>query len=161
MITNVFEDVVSLITSYQQQEFQIESLGARGTWCGYQDGSWSKVGTITYDRLTYSDSNLNVTGTPLDIDTGIFTVPVSGAWRVSFSMWSRVDTSDTNWAYLYVNGEDLEETAHLTEGGSSIDYVTNTGGREVILEVSAGDTITLGAYRIGNGFYYITFCAEY
>merc|ERR1711860_308493 len=114
MITNVFEDVVSLITSYQQQEFQIESLGARGTWCGNQDGSWSKVGTITYDRLTYSDSNMNITGTPLDINTGIFTVPVSGAWRLSNSMRSTVGSGDVNTAKLYMNGERLDETRHHT-----------------------------------------------
>ena len=87
----MFDDVVSLTISYQQQEFQIESLtssdqqqtveieslssqidslGVRGHWSGHQD-RWDPVGTITYDHLTYSDSNMNITGTPLDINTGI------------------------------------------------------------------------------------------
>ena len=77
LITNVFEDVVSLTSSYQQQEFQIESLssqivslGARGHWCGYQN-TWTSVGTINYDTITFADSNMNITGTPLDINTGI------------------------------------------------------------------------------------------
>ena len=90
LITNILDDVVSLTSSYQQQEFQIEtltssdqqqtveieslssqidSLGARGHWCGYQH-QWTTVGTITYERLTFSDSNMNITATPLDINTG-------------------------------------------------------------------------------------------
>ena len=93
LITNVFDDVVSLTSSYQQQEFQIESLtssdqqqameieslssqihslGVRGHWCAARTtDSWSTVGTITYQRITFSDSNMNITGNPLDINTGI------------------------------------------------------------------------------------------
>ena len=86
LITNVIDDVVSLTSSDQQQEFQIESLtssdqqqtmkikslGARGHWCGYQN-SWRSTdnSTITYDSIFYSDSNMNITGSPLNNNTGI------------------------------------------------------------------------------------------
>ena len=53
----------------EEQARQIKSLGTRGSWCGYQD-QWEYKGTITYDRLT-SNSNMEITGTPLDIYTGI------------------------------------------------------------------------------------------
>ena len=83
-ITIVFEDVDSLTNSYQQQAIQIDlltssdhhqdsliqSLGMRGTWCGHQDIWTTDNSIITYDKLTLSDTNMNFTGTPLDINTG-------------------------------------------------------------------------------------------
>ena len=54
----------------EEQARQIKSLGTRGSWCGYQD-RWEYKGTITYDRLTFSYSNMEITGTPLNINTGI------------------------------------------------------------------------------------------
>ena len=63
-ITKVLEDVV-------RNTADITSLGLRGHWCGEQDGPWNTVGTITYDSITYSDSNMDITATPLDINTGI------------------------------------------------------------------------------------------
>ena len=92
LITNVFEDVVSLTSSDQQHTLQIESLnssyqkqaieieslssqidslGARGHWCGYQYSWDTAYSIINYDKLTLSDSNMNITGTPLDTKTGI------------------------------------------------------------------------------------------
>ena len=76
-VITVAEDVNNLKASDEQQETRIEdnikildSLKTRGTWCGYQNG-WDTVGTITYDRLTFSDTNINNgTPTPLDILTG-------------------------------------------------------------------------------------------
>ena len=69
-ITNVAEDVLSLFSSDEQQAAQFELLGTRGTWCGYQVDSWNKVGAITYNYTSFSDSNMNITGTPLDTNTG-------------------------------------------------------------------------------------------
>ena len=92
LITDVFEDVVSLTSSDQQHTLQIESLnssyqkqaieieslssqidslGARGHWCGYQYSWDTAYSIINYDKLTLSDSNMNITGTPLDTKTGI------------------------------------------------------------------------------------------
>ena len=83
-ITIVFEDVVSLTNSYQQQAIkidsltssdlhqasQIQSLGLRGAWCGHKETWTTDNSLITYDTLTFSDTNMNITGTPLDINTG-------------------------------------------------------------------------------------------
>ena len=84
-ITIVFEDVISLTNSYQQQAIQIDSLtssdlhqasqiqslGLRGAWCGHKESWTTDNSIITYERLTFSDTNMNVTtGTPLDINTG-------------------------------------------------------------------------------------------
>ena len=99
LITNILDDVVSLTSSDQQQTMQIEtltssdqqqameieslgsqidSLGARGTWCAVQDGSWKTEGTITYDRITFSASNnMNISTTPLDINSGLTVTSMS------------------------------------------------------------------------------------
>ena len=85
-ITKVFTDIVSLSSSDQQQTMQIESLtssdqqqtsmieslSTRGTWCSFKAGPWSTSNSIiTYDHLTFSDSNMNITDvTPLDINSG-------------------------------------------------------------------------------------------
>ncbi len=64
--------IASLTSSDQQQTFQISSLATRGTWCGYQN-YWNTVGTITYDSLTFSNSNnMDLNGTPLNMNTGKF-----------------------------------------------------------------------------------------
>ena len=73
-VSAVQDDVVILAdfvsSSDQLQASQIKSLGTRGTWCGYKYGPWTSVGTIRYDQLTFADSNMEVNGTPLDINTG-------------------------------------------------------------------------------------------
>ena len=70
-ISNVTWDVVSLQASDQQQDTRIESLSLHGTWCGYLDGSWKVANYIvTYDSISYSSSNMEVSEPPLDVNTG-------------------------------------------------------------------------------------------
>lgn len=70
LITNISVDVTSLTSSDQQQAAQITSLVTRGTWCAYKYRWNTSDSIITYEDLTYSDSNMNITETPLDISTG-------------------------------------------------------------------------------------------
>ena len=68
----VQDDVVAVAADVERNSADITTLGTMGHWCGEQDGPWSTVGTITYDSITYSDSNnMNIAATPLDINTGI------------------------------------------------------------------------------------------
>ena len=155
---------------------QIDSLGARGHWCGVKS-IWSTIGTITYDRRSISDSNMDITRTPLDINTGInsqcyyyldidichilgiFTVPVSGAWRLTYSMRSSVDSGEYNYCYLYLNGEQMPETRHETHSDNG--WVRSTGGRVVTVEASAGDEIEIRTTRMEGHYYNFLYCAEY
>ena len=78
--------IESLASSTQKQENmmednfkicrqQLETLSTRGTWCAYRYSGWSKGWSIIpYDRLTVSDSNMNITSQPLDIKTGNFSL---------------------------------------------------------------------------------------
>ena len=86
-------------------------------------------------------------------------MPVSGAWRLSFSMYAQVDSGDYNWAYLYLNGEKLTETYHKTYSGSG--EVHSTGGRVLTVEASAGDKIEIRATDMDRDSDNILYCAEY
>ncbi len=83
-------------------------------------------------------------------------MPVSGSWRLSFSLRSYVQSGKENWAFLYLNGEALPESLHYTYSSSH-----TTGGRVVTLEANAGDTITLRTTRMDGDYVRIIFCAEY
>ena len=86
-------------------------------------------------------------------------MPVSGAWRLSYSMQSWVDSGEENWAHLYINGDQLQGPDHDTSSGNG--WVRSTGGRLVTLEASAGDTIEIRTTNMGGYYYYVYFCAEY
>jgi len=155
----VQDGVIAVAEDVERNTADITTLAVMGHWCAAQH-DWTTLGTINYDSLTFSASkNMNIDTTPLDITTGIFTVPVSGAWRMSFSLQSHVYSGELNYCYLYINGDQLDETRHYTF--SSSDQVDSTGGRDVTLEASAGDKIEIRADVMGGDFYRIIFCAEY
>ena len=48
----------------------ITTVSTRGAWCGYQS-YWDTDNTIvTYDTIKLQDTNMNITGIPLDIASG-------------------------------------------------------------------------------------------
>ena len=86
-------------------------------------------------------------------------MPVSGAWRLTYSLESWVDSEAINYCYLYINGEKLDETQHEQRSGSGWD--STTGGRVVTVEASASDKIEIRADRMDGYYYQILYCAEY
>merc|ERR1711974_42538 len=132
--------------------------------CAYQNYWTADNSVITYERLTYDEisggSIYNVTG-GLDINTGVFTVGhgFSGVWTVSYSIRSRQYSGEYNDAWLYVNGERIEESRHLTAYDGSEGRVNSLGSRSLYMRLEAGDTISLrtGAVRSLND---ITLCFE-
>ena len=69
-ITNVFNDVLSLTSSYQKHELQIIDITRKGRWCGYQDYWDADNRIITFDNIFFSDTNFDTPSTPLDKSTG-------------------------------------------------------------------------------------------
>ena len=134
--------------------------------CAWQGGPWGAANSvITYDHLTYDEisggSIYNVTG-GLDINTGVFTVGhgFSGVWTVSYSIRSRQYSGDYyNQAWLYVNGERIEESYHGTYYSGSEGYVQELGSRSLYMRLEAGDTISLRTGYIGS-LLDITLCFE-
>ena len=97
---------------------------------------------------------------------GVFTVPQSGVWRVSFSLISEVnsgDTSDTefrsNTVYIFHNDSRVTESKHFT----SIQWysVQTTGGRELIRRAEQGDTLGLETATVNSNLWRIMTCFEF
>ena len=78
---------------------------------------------------------------------------------MSYSLESRVDSAEQNIAWLYINGDNLNETSHVTH--SSYYRVNSTGGRMVTVEASAGDKIEIRTTRMEGEYWQILYCAEY
>ena len=86
-------------------------------------------------------------------------MPVSGAWRLTYSLRSLVDSEEQNISYLYINGEELTETIHGTYIQTG--QVISTGGPVVTVEASAGDQIEIRTTRMEGSYFRILYCAEY
>ena len=70
--------IESLTSAVQKQEAKIEDslqrlgdISTRGRWCGYQDHWTANLSIITYTSLTFSDTNMDLSETPFDINSGI------------------------------------------------------------------------------------------
>ena len=61
--------VVTVGERVESNSASITTLATRGTWCGFQS-SWTTSGIISYENLTLSDSNMDISEQPLDINAG-------------------------------------------------------------------------------------------
>ena len=79
---------------------------------------------------------------------GVFTVPVTGMWRVSFTQsgWRK---TETEWANIFIfhNNQRIEKNFHNTgttrRNWKEFGNVLSTRGRELIIEAKQGDTFHL------------------
>ena len=90
------DDVVAVADDVESNSAAITTLGVLGSWCATKN-DWSTVGTITYDILTYSDSNnMEITSTPLDSEnpwTGLDINSVVLLFRLDAAVICRVHRS--------------------------------------------------------------------
>ena len=69
--------IESLISAVQKHEAKLEDnsqrlgdITIRGRWCGYQEYWTASHSIITYTSLTFSDTNMDISETPFDINSG-------------------------------------------------------------------------------------------
>ena len=86
-------------------------------------------------------------------------MPLSGSYRVSYSMLSYVNSDQTNIVHLHHNDLALEESRHKTHSSSGL--VASTGGRELIVEASAGDSISLRTSTMDGEYWRVMTCFEF
>ena len=100
--------------------------------------------------------------------SGVFNVPKSGAWRVTFSVEAELQKREETTLYLYHNSNDV--SPHHTCSGNNndddiwVDYsghVVATSGRMRIVDASVGDLLQLWTYRMTGALKNIHFCVEY
>ena len=132
--------------------------------CAWQDGWNTDNAIITYDRLTYDDmsggSIYNVTG-GMDISTGVYKVGhgFSGVWTVSWSFKSFQKNGNTkSTVFLYLNGQEIEESHHGTYNSNSGEVAT-MGGKTLHLRLEEGDEVTLRTVTIYR-LEFLTICFE-
>ena len=87
----------------------------------------------------------------------MFTVPVTGVWRVSYTLRSYVDTGKYIHVYLYHNWKVITETQYHA---FSDEEVRSTGGRELFTRASKGDTFHLHAYYMNSKVLEVITCFE-
>ena len=129
--------------------------------CAWQDSWTTATGVITYDRLIYNEMSGGSGG--LDIHTGVFTVGdgLSGVWAITYSLISAKDSGEGDLAYLYINGEQIDESVHTTYYNSSEGGVAESlGSRSLYMRLEAGDTVSLRTFFVTADLYYITLCFE-
>ena len=90
---------------------------------------------------------------------GIFTVPVSGAWRVKYRLTSEVDSSEQNWATIYINNGGVIEATHHALGKNGRVRSNVHGG--FTLQFREGDSITLRATYVTGVFWGASFCVDF
>ena len=86
-------------------------------------------------------------------------MPMSGVWKVSYSLMSEVSEGEENGVWLHLNDRQLDQTEHYTYTSSGT--VSSTSGLEWTMEASAGDTITLRVDESQGDFMYINFCVDF
>ena len=86
-------------------------------------------------------------------------MPVSGAWRVTYSLYSVVDSGEYTIARLYFNGEDVSQTVLTTYSESG--EVGSTGARELTLDAGVGDKIEIRTTTMDRYCNRIIFCTEF
>ena len=70
-VTELEDDVINVSSTLQEQETKIGDLSVQGRWCGSHNDNWREDdAVITYDKMIFSNTNMNISGTPLVIDTG-------------------------------------------------------------------------------------------
>ena len=134
-------------------------------YCAWQDYWIFDDTTITYDRLTFYSKSDGPESSNLtrgfDLSTGVFTVGegFGGIWSVSFAIKSQTHSGESNTAYLYLNGQRIEESYHFTSYYGQV-YVESLGSRTLYMRLQEADTLCLATGKIGWGFYDINLCLQ-
>ena len=76
-------------------------------------------------------------------------------------MNSRTGFNKSNVVSLYINANELYETASLTYANGESDVVESSGGRVVIVEASAGDKIEVRTNIMDGIYNKIMLCVEF
>ena len=84
----------------------------------------------------------------------------SGVWQVSFAIRSAQYSGETNQAWLYINGEQIEESVHWTYYDGSGGHVSTLSSRTLYMRLEAGDKISLRTGKVGYGLHHITLCFQ-
>ena len=70
-ITDNQSSMLLLTKDVEDLQEEVDGVSTRGHWCSFKN-EWNAEGTVTYDYLTFSDSNnMDYGETPMNINSGI------------------------------------------------------------------------------------------
>ena len=135
-------------------------LKVETSFCAHKETS-TEIGTVTYDAILFLDNN-NVNGAELDVSTGKFTAGATGRYKVAVGVEMLSNSDQDHYLWVVKNGAKMEETK--MHSGYSI-YAsgkgTDNGSRELILNLNAGETLSLQHETDGSsGIMSVTFCVS-
>ena len=135
-LTKNEEDLKAKDVSIQDLEREVSFL-KDPPWtfaCGaHYDLISIKDQAISYATLLYSSSN--VAGAGLDISTGVFTAGHPGSYTATWSLMASSGQGSLE-VFLRKNGKIIQESCHHS-------FVTDQGGRTLVLHLDRGDTMDL------------------
>merc|ERR1711970_1136144 len=127
-------------------------------FCAYRDGTDITTAAITYSKLLYSSTNIPDDAT-MDIETGMFTSGWGGTYTVTWSLFAEDGQGDQRVnIFLRQNGEIINESRHASHYFGPSGFITDQGGRTLVLRLERGDTLDLWCEDCSAGVYWVTFC---
>jgi len=169
-VSSLTELVHSLTNKSSDHEKSINVLRSPPAvfYCGVRFHTYATSSVLTFDKLSYSNSNQPTGG--LDPVTGIFTSPTPGTYSVTWSLFSSNNNYDHSVdIFLLKNGVSVgEESRHKSEytpshysrytGPSGTVY--DQGGRTLIIDLLLGETLSMWCEDCSAHVYDVIFCVS-
>ena len=77
-ITENQREVLIVKLDVEDNTNRLDTISTKGRWCGFSNGGWHGDNVvISYDKISFSDTNMAISRTPLDINTGLTNNPVN------------------------------------------------------------------------------------
>ena len=156
------EENARVNSQFKQLEADIKQLKNKpfAYQCAWQPHWDAADSVITYHSMVFDEMSGDDGG--LDLDYGDFTVGdgLSGVWVVTYSIKSKQRSGDHNLAWLFLNGEKIEDSEHNTYYLGSDGRVGSLGSRSLYFRLETGDTLSLRTTRLEGALYDISLCLE-
>jgi len=115
--------------------------------CVYQDDIDSDWGfgddiAVFWDREYYALRHM-ASGAGFDLQSGLFTSPISGTYSFEYSMLVAMDLGEEVRVFMRINGKLVSETYHFTKFEGPADDGYDQGGRRLVTHLNAGETFDL------------------
>jgi|ERR1711935_27512 len=161
-VSSLTELVDSLNNKASDHEKSINVLRASPAvfYCGYRNSIHATTSVLTFDYLSYSNSNQPIGG--LDPVTGIFTSPLQATYSVSWSLWAGDAAGDNGLVInLHKNGAFVGyESTHFSVYTGASGGAADQGGRTLIIDLDMGETLSMWCDDCSPGAWHVNFCVS-
>jgi len=124
--------------------------------CAYKQTASGSGFNITYDSHLTNINSFPSGG--LNITTGVFTVPVSGIYQISYGAMLFTTSTDTDVAtFIYIDNRSLGDQSNIWSSGTSgTSY--DSGSRTLMLHLRKDQEVTIYCYDCTPSAYHVSFC---